>query len=88
MSERITPAREHQPAAVHEHQAPAPERTHSLEQQQHEHAQQVFGDLRSKLEENIQPAAASDCQTAGGGANQCHPNCYQRAGCLEPVPGR
>ena len=29
MSERITPAREHQPAAVHEHQAPAPERTHS-----------------------------------------------------------
>ena len=53
MSERITPAREHQPAAAHEHQAPAPERTHSLEQQQHEHAQQVFGDLRSKLEEKF-----------------------------------
>ncbi len=53
MSERITPAREHQPAAVHEHQTPAPERTHSLEQQQHEHAQQVFGDLRSKLEEKF-----------------------------------
>lgn len=70
MSERITPAREHQPAAVHEHQAPAPERTHSLEQQQHEHAQQVFGDLRSKLEEKfgltynqLPPATAKRLET-------------------------
>jgi len=70
MSERITPAREHQPAAVHEHQTPAPERTHSLEQQQHEHAQQVFGDLRSKLEEKfgltynqLPPATAKRLET-------------------------
>ena len=68
MSERITPAREHQPAAVHEHQAPAPERTHSLEQQQHEHAQQVFGDLRSKLEEKF-----------GLTYNQRLPNAWRRS---------